>query len=226
MNDIYSNEEILRLYRETKNKSYLQDLIEKNKGFIYHCKKCIFGNSNKDIKLEEEDVLQEGYIGILRAVSKFDETRGVKFITFASKFIMGAMLDYIYKEIKYKVNTRDLECNINNIELDYYDVLLKYDVNNMIDGTLDQLEQKVIRLHYGFNEDTEYSIDQINKLLNICNAKYIIKKSLRKLRETAAAKEFKEEFYKEKLKIIEAQDKNPEMKVIRKMFCEEILRNL
>lgn len=236
MSQNLSNEELVKLYQETKDNNYLHDLIESNRGFIYYCRKyalnIVLKNKNNSVlgayvfKNERDDLIQEGYIGIIKAAKQFNADHGAKFTTYASKYIIGSMLDFLNKEIQHKLNTTDIDYDFNSIEVDSYDVLLKYDIQNMITLSLNQLEQKVIKLHYGFYDDKEYSLEEINKLLNISNAKYIVQRSLKRLRTTQTAKEYKAEFFKEKLKNVEVQIKNPELTVIRKIFYEEVLENL
>lgn len=235
VNNYYNNEEMVKLYQETKEERYLKLILQKNEGFIRFCSKYAFkiisNNKNLAVReadwlMEKEDVLQEGYIGLLKAVRKFDVNKSVKFTTFASKCIAGSMLEYLKKEIEYRLNTSCLELEVEALEIDPYNLLLKYDVERMIESTLNPLEQRVIVLHYGLNEGSEHSIEEINKLLSIGNAKYLIQKSLKKLRETDAAKEYKKEFYREKVRNIEGQNINPEIKVIAKICYEEILENL
>ena len=43
--------------------------------------------------VEVDDVVQDGALGLLDAIARFDEARGVTFSTFAVPRILGAMLD-------------------------------------------------------------------------------------------------------------------------------------
>ncbi|CAK7037136.1 MAG: RNA polymerase sigma factor RpoD [Tissierella sp.] len=228
-NKNYNNEELVRLYKETKEQKFLTNIVEQNKKFLYFCRNYAIKSiaiNEEYLDSEKEDLIQEGYVGLLEAVNKFDEDKGIKFTTYASRCIIGAMMDYLKKEIKYKARTQSLDCDISYEELDCYYVLLKYDIGNMIEDALDPLEKNVILLHYGFNRDREYTIAEINKLINIENAKYLIQKSLKKLRKTEIAKEYKKEFYREKLEDLEERNINPEIKVIKKICFEEVLQNI
>ena len=44
------------------------------------------------------DLVQEGFIGLLDAHTRYDSTRGVSFGTFARPRVEGAMLDYLHRE--------------------------------------------------------------------------------------------------------------------------------
>ena len=46
---------------------------------------------------EEKELVQEGWLGLLAAVRRFDPERGIKFSTFAAYRISGAILDYLSK---------------------------------------------------------------------------------------------------------------------------------
>lgn len=47
--------------------------------------------------IEYEDLVSYGMLGLMDAISKFDETRGMKFSTYASIRIKGAMIDELRK---------------------------------------------------------------------------------------------------------------------------------
>jgi RNA polymerase sigma factor for flagellar operon FliA len=51
------------------------------------------GGSGGD--LEETELVQEGWLGLLEALRRFDPERGIKFSTFAAYRISGAILDYL-----------------------------------------------------------------------------------------------------------------------------------
>lgn len=71
-----TNEELVILYRDTKNERYLEDLINQNKGLMYVIVEP-FVHSIPNAEME--DLIQEAYIPMLRAVDNFDESRGLTF---------------------------------------------------------------------------------------------------------------------------------------------------
>lgn len=69
-------------------------------------------------KYIKDDLLQEGMVGLISAINGFDETRQIKFTTYAHKVIYNSMLKYIInKEQKHY-----LHClSIDDIENDLVD---------------------------------------------------------------------------------------------------------
>lgn len=79
--------------------------------YIYNSK---FNNS----KYIKEDLIQEGMVGLLKAINGFDENRKIKFTTYAYKIIYNTMLNYIIR----KEQKHNLHCvPIDNIENDLTD---------------------------------------------------------------------------------------------------------
>lgn len=119
-----------------------------------------------------EDYIEEGYIGLIKAVDSFDYKKGIKFTAYASRCIYNEIFMYIRKIKKLK-NT----CSINeiihinedgkNITIEdtlydtEYDVLNDYFTKqisieneekiNQIFSMLNDRELKIIKLYYGFN---------------------------------------------------------------------------
>lgn len=76
-----------------------------------------------------EDLIQIGYLGLITAVDKFDESRGVKFSAFASLVIRQQMIRGI-KSLKYALGTRhqkDPEIReYNALPLSHFDTFDKH----------------------------------------------------------------------------------------------------
>lgn len=71
-----SNEELVALYRESRNEDYLQDLITQNRGLINILCKSYLASIPK---AEMEDLISEAYMPMLRAIEEFDTERGIAF---------------------------------------------------------------------------------------------------------------------------------------------------
>ncbi len=76
----------------------------------------------------QNDLIQEGYLGLLQAEKNYDESKGVKFLTYAYNYINYNMLHY------YQNMTEDKTCKLD-IEAKSNDDILK----KIIDS--EQLEQ-------------------------------------------------------------------------------------
>ena len=73
-------------------------LVEKNMGFIVQTADLVYRSSSlegSDLNIDVDDLVQEGSIGLLRAVDGFDPGRKIKFLTYAAPFIRNAMTDLV-----------------------------------------------------------------------------------------------------------------------------------
>ena len=73
-------------------------LVEKNMGFIIQTADLVYRSSSlegSDLNIDVDDLVQEGSIGLLRAVDGFDPARKLKFLTYAAPFIRNAMTDLV-----------------------------------------------------------------------------------------------------------------------------------
>jgi len=69
-----------------------KQLVESNQRFIVS-----IAREYRNFGLDLEDLISEGNIGLLRAINKYDEDRGVKFLSYAVWWIRQAMLQAIYE---------------------------------------------------------------------------------------------------------------------------------
>lgn len=73
-------------------------LVEKNMGFIVQTADLIYRSSSlegSDLNIDVDDLEQEGCIGLLKAISSYDQSIGVKFLTYVAPFIRNAMTDLV-----------------------------------------------------------------------------------------------------------------------------------
>ena len=73
-------------------------LVEKNMGFIVQTADLIYRSSSlegSDLNIDVDDLEQEGSIGLLKAISTYDQRVDVKFLTYAAPFIRNAMADLV-----------------------------------------------------------------------------------------------------------------------------------
>lgn len=91
-------------------------LVENNLGFIRKTALEVYGQAGES-GLDVDDLVQEGCIGLLSAIDRFDATRGMKFLTYAAPAIRNAMTDCVRAALSQF--ERRLECDgIQHVFLD------------------------------------------------------------------------------------------------------------
>lgn len=101
------------------NTSQSEYLVEKYQLLVYKIARR-FCTNNADY----EDLVQAGLMGLFKASKRFDITKGVKFTTFATYFIIGAIKDELKKQCIYNHNLYTLSDNFNNIEGKYLNIAI------------------------------------------------------------------------------------------------------
>ncbi len=84
----------LEKMQEIENRGYLarEQLVTRNMGLVYFSVNEIMGNRKKKLQsLSHEDLVQEGAIGLARAVDRWDPEIGGKFSTYAMYWIRAAI---------------------------------------------------------------------------------------------------------------------------------------
>lgn len=92
-----TNEQLCALARKG-DETAREILVEKNMGFIVQTTDLVYRSSSlegSDLNIDVDDLVQEGSIGLLRAVDGFDPARELKFLTYAAPFIRNAMTDLV-----------------------------------------------------------------------------------------------------------------------------------
>ena len=72
-----------------------EELVESCMTLVHHLARQ-YSSQNASISLE--DLVSEGYVGLVQASQKFEAGRGVKFSTFATTRIRGAMMDSMRRD--------------------------------------------------------------------------------------------------------------------------------
>ena len=110
-------------------------LVEKNMGFIIQTADLVYRSSSlegSDLNIDVDDLVQEGSIGLLRAVDGFDTARKLKFLTYAAPAIKNAMLDLVHTEqmsFEHRMATAKVKDGVEGLGLErvYLDEILPGD---------------------------------------------------------------------------------------------------
>lgn len=118
-----TNEQLCHLAQKG-DPSALNTLIKNNWGFIRKTAIEIYQNHNleeNDMDIEVDDLMQEGSLGLLKAVPLFDGERGMKFLTYAAPAIRNSMADLIRKarqQFEQQVTDPESEIYFQRVYLD------------------------------------------------------------------------------------------------------------
>lgn len=194
-----------RLLKKCKkgNLKAKNEILEANLRFVFDIAKHYTG---RGVPISE--LISDGNIGLLRAIEKFDESKDVKFISYAVWWIRQAMLESIKR--RNAINFVEIEPNTDNdvsmdkklIEDDEDDTYFNNDFSNENDekeseikigqknivikllNVLDERERDVIESYYGINDKKELTLTDIGKKYNLSSerVRQIKKKGLMKLR--------------------------------------------
>ena len=125
------------------------------------------------------DLIQQGNLGLWYSIQKFDVTKGIKFITYASLWIRSYIFEYVFKNLSIVSTTsKTLKDKFYNKEVD--DLLYEY--NNLIQNTaniyLSEFDNEIlvseedIEKEYILKDKMQYIKNEIDKLDD--KNKYII----------------------------------------------------
>lgn len=168
------------------NISQYEYLVESNQRLVYK-----IARKFKVTPFEYDDLVQAGMMGLFNAAKKYDITKGVKFSTFATYFIIGSIKDELAKNNFFKISKYYRMNNNNNLdEIDkivmkeYREVVLKEDLNEVEGKYLnidlydfDQIEKKILKLRL----ENRFSQAKIGEELQISQSK--VSRILKKMKE-------------------------------------------
>ena len=84
-------EQFWRAYGRARNDQNLDDLIVAYQALVHKIARQIKNRLPRTVDVD--DLIQEGHLGLRRAIERFDRRRNIKFTTFAAWYISGSMLD-------------------------------------------------------------------------------------------------------------------------------------
>lgn len=169
-----SNEELVSLFQKTRDNETLEQIIKENEGLVYYVMK-----RYRVEEIEKEDLFQEGNIGLLKAIDKFDCSLKYKFSTYAVFHIRASMSRYITQRIEKHLEVDSLNKTIGEEQDTELQELIKDDdvnieelikrkiqneeLEEVIKANCSELEQKVIHLYYYLN----LTYKEVGKALDI-----------------------------------------------------------
>ena len=115
MRELYILFTLLTSCNSYNTASYTYDLANKNLKLVTYFAKP-FVNEYKLSSEEREDLLQEGYVGLIMACRKYDSTYGVTIATYSSYWIKRYMTNYSKNVYKHRYNPvrRDITKSCQN----------------------------------------------------------------------------------------------------------------
>lgn len=111
------NEELIKAYKESRDESYLKDLIEANKGLI---NLLVSPYLTSIPNSELEDLTSESYIPMLRAIEDYDPEQGVAFSTLLKVYVRQH-LNRLYNEAtrQKRFTGKDVVYDATNLKASY-----------------------------------------------------------------------------------------------------------
>lgn len=103
------------------DKSVRNEIVLNEMNLVYHVAKNFYD------KIDKDTAIQEGSIGLIKAVDNFDITKGLKFSTFAVPYIDGYIRTYIRERndsqvLRIRRQDFDIYCNYTRAELELSDL--------------------------------------------------------------------------------------------------------
>jgi RNA polymerase primary sigma factor len=194
-----------RLLKQCKrgNLKAKNEILEANLRFVFDIAKHYTGRG-----VPIADLISDGNMGLLRAIDKFDESKDVKFISYAVWWIRQAMSESIKK--KKAVNFVEIEPSENNDSVIDNKMVDDEDDDNpkssnysneheerarevsqnqkaiisKIISSLNERERAIIESYYGINNEKELNLIDIGKKYNLTSerVRQIKVSAIRKLR--------------------------------------------
>lgn len=182
------------------DKSAEEKLIKHNLRLVAHIVK-----KYKFQKIEQEELISVGSIGLMKAIKSFDDEKGNSFSTYASRCIQNEILMMIRSQRKFlnevsledKVKTDKegndvslidiLEDTNENISEKAETKILFQKVMDVIDKTLTSREKEIICLRFGINGESPKTQNEVAEKLNISRSyiSRIEKKAIKEIRQNA-----------------------------------------
>ncbi|MGN0573847.1 MAG: RNA polymerase sporulation sigma factor SigK [Acutalibacteraceae bacterium] len=172
-------------------------IIEHNLRLVAHIVKKYYSGSG-----EQDDLISIGTIGLIKAVNTFDESKGIKLATYASKCIENEILMYFRSQKKCSqdisinepidsdgegnpLTLMDIISVEDTIADDIDDKITFAKLYRFVEELSDEREKTIIIMRYGLYDSEPLTQKQIAKKLNISRSyvSRIEKKAIERLRK-------------------------------------------
>ena len=134
----------------------MENLILENKGIVYHIVDTKYSWYHRFNDTLREDLVSEGIIMLVQSAKNFDKNLGVKFSTFAYKYVMWGIQKYLNME-RYGVQDNTYAKARKDIQISSYD---SGDSGTLIEA-------------YGGAEDEEVALMEFWEIVDKCDIKDI-----------------------------------------------------
>jgi RNA polymerase primary sigma factor len=168
--DISGDDQIkLAIRAKSGDQKALKDLVECNLKFVLTiAKEYQYGN------VSAEDLINEGNIGLIKAVDKFDPSKGFKFISYAVWWVRQSIMQYIYENgsmVRLPINKINIIGKINKAS----EVLFKQldreptqaELQAITDFTSDEIKTSYLDSSKCFSIDQKISEDSDSEMIDI-----------------------------------------------------------
>src|SRR3972149_110790 len=170
----------------------LDKLVRSNLRFVVSVAKKY---QNQGVSLS--DLINEGNLGLIRAAHKFDETKGIKFISYAVWWIRQAILQALAEQsriVRVPLNRAGTLHRIGKRSSALLQELGREptlpESSEEVLGGLKEREAKILRLYFGLDSQEPMTLEEIGSMLGITRerVRQIKEKALARLRHVSRAR--------------------------------------
>lgn len=175
------------------DKSALDKLVNANLKFVVN-----YAKQYRKSGVPFSDLISEGNIGLIKAAEKFDETKGVKFISYAVWWIRNSIQECINRylgnveEVNAEAHVFD---NCKKVEYDYSSKIVNEEFEEELTNlqsrestiselmkTLKKREIRILSLYFGLYDGKEMTLDEIGQEMDLT------KERVRQIKDKALVK--------------------------------------
>ena len=179
--------EVFKMYHSNDpvaKKKAIDTLVNANQRFIFSLAK----DYAKGDETKVLDYVNEGSIGIINAIDKFDQTRGFKFISFAVWYIRQAMTNYAQTTDLFlrKSNNAKIGNNVLKIRTAFFQ-------ENHREPTTDEIKEALVKKGIKIKEDKDLEDVVRNSLDSVWGDESTFENNPRYIQHSAIQNEYEKE---------------------------------